>query len=186
MIDVLLVLACGPALQAHQAPLQGALELSRRGAIRASWTALEALADPLDRAQARVQVLADAGDLEGALAAAQAALPSFPGDAWLHERATALAVSLRRGRAAAEELARFERTLGSSSAMERERWQAVHSVREREVAELLALELKAQRAGWLARATVGTLVLLVFAGAYAAWMRSKKDRPDEAWARQGG
>jgi hypothetical protein len=91
----LLCVALAP-LQADQGGFDRALELVRAGDARAALAAADAETDALRRAQARVYVLEQAGDLEGALAEARAGAAAHADDPWIAGRLCAIGAMLRR------------------------------------------------------------------------------------------
>jgi len=166
-----LVLALGLAWCGSQDGLDRAIELMRSGDARAALAAAEAEADDLRRAQARVYVRHHAGDLEGALAAAEAGSGAHPDDPWLAERAAAIALSLRRAGAALAALGRLERIAAALAEPERTRWlDAARAARSEAEAVALA-HARRDTAGRSARvvslgvaglALVGLLALALF------------------------
>jgi hypothetical protein len=126
----------------------------------------DSLGDPTTRAQARLYVLHQAGDLAGALRAGIDGLASAPNDLWLLERVCYIAISLRATELANEYLTRFARA-AERSELDRSRWRALEDDYRRQVDVLLATDRERERALLRARvvvagAAVGLLVL--FAG----------------------
>ncbi len=90
----LLPLLVTPSTEGSQGSFDEALRLTNAGAYGAALEAAEGEEDALRRAQATLHVRWQAGDLRGALGAAQAGLDDFPSDLWLLEQGTQLALSL--------------------------------------------------------------------------------------------
>lgn len=114
MIAALVLFACA------QTGLQAAIDHVRNGDVVAAWSAAENVADPLERAQARVYVRQHAGDLDGALREAVTGSDEHPLDPWLCERALSIALSLSRTRQAEDALARLETILRDPGARSRD------------------------------------------------------------------
>ncbi len=93
---------------ARENTLQRAIELLNAGDARGALAVAEAQTDARARAEARVYVLHQAGDLEGALRAAQSGSDAYPDDAWLAERWSFIATTLRRPREAERAASRLE------------------------------------------------------------------------------
>lgn len=102
--------------------LQRAIALVRSGDARAALTAAEAEPDELKRLQAEVYVRNQAGDLEGALLAAERGSRAHPADPWLAERCVSIALSLKRAHAAHVAIARLESAAQNEVEPERTRW----------------------------------------------------------------
>lgn len=96
-----------------------AIAAANTGRFAAAWTIGGALGSELERTQARVYVLARAGQLRAALAEANAGIEHGFDDPWLFERSCALSIALREPELAARrirELSRFlERPDGAAT-----------------------------------------------------------------------
>ncbi len=116
----MIALACACALlalpQTGGGGLDRAMELLRAGDIGAAWAAAESEPDTARRAQAIVYVRWQAGDLEGALAAAESGSAAHPRDVWLAARVIDLAVVLRRTATAERSAQRLESAAATMSA----------------------------------------------------------------------
>jgi hypothetical protein len=110
--------------------LQRAIDLLRAGDARAALAAADAEPDDLRRAQARVYVRHQAGDLEGALVAARSGSDAHPEDAWIADRWCWIALTLRRAGPARQALERLEHAAAALRDPERTRWtDAAHAAR---------------------------------------------------------
>ncbi|MDP6764055.1 MAG: hypothetical protein QF903_09855 [Planctomycetota bacterium] len=81
---------------AMRGELQDPVQLVGQGRYAQALAAARAGGDSLERWQNELHVLHSGGDLQGALAAAEEGLSKHPFDPWLGERATFIALSLRR------------------------------------------------------------------------------------------
>jgi hypothetical protein len=144
--------------------LDRAVALTRESRYVQALAAADATASALDRAQARVYVLHQAGDLSGALAAGQAGLRSSPRDLWLLERVCYIAISLRGTLVAEEHLARLAEAVDAADLQgpERDRWLGTVSIYRSQVTALQDVARGAAAAGTRARATaIAGLVLAI-------------------------
>lgn len=149
----LVVLLAGGA-PAQEVGLDAAIRLVREGDFQAALVAARGETRSLERAQALLHVLHQAGALEEALAAGREGLEHHPEDAWLLDRSAYIALSLGVGDLSRE----LARRLGENA--EPESWQATNSSWMLGEVELLQEERgKEQRALLLARCVVGAAAL---------------------------
>lgn len=144
--------------------ITGVVEAVRNGDFRRAESLVQAETDPLERAQAECYLRHHAGDLAGAEAAARRGLAGAPGDPWLLERATYLALSLRDLSAATAHLERLEDALRESqpeAGGDPEGFRAKASLHRRDLTEL-SRDLSARdSATQRARAISGVALVLV-------------------------
>ena len=169
---VLLVIACPAAAPAPtlrsphvDSGLARVVELAREGSYAAGLSAAESLSSPLERAQGRLFVFHQAGDLGAALQAGIDGLHTAPADLWLLERVCYIAISLRATPTARAYCDRFERSVDASRASESDadlkRWRSLAADYKAQVEELEEAARARARALLRARWTVYA-ALLVF------------------------
>lgn len=150
MIGVLLI-----AVSSVQA-LQRAVGDCREGRFVEAWAAAQGAASPIERSCAETYVRYHAGDLEGALQAAETGLTLNPRDEYLNPTATELALTLRVVGSAARHLENWQRECPQTDEARCTRLrQELQGQREAESA-LLAAESRAKW-GVLAGALLGVL-----------------------------
>lgn len=162
-----------------QAPSLGdAITAANAGEFATAWTIGGTLASPLERTQARVYVLAHAGQLRAALAETNAGIALGLDDPWLLERSCALAISLREPELARQrlrELSRFvERHDGGAT------WGPAVAEHEPRLAELVERRSALSGASARARTCVAVLGgLLLSVLGVASWLagRGSERRP---------
>ncbi|MFN0245103.1 MAG: hypothetical protein ACKVWV_19645 [Planctomycetota bacterium] len=135
--------------------LGDAIQDANAGKFAMAWTIGSTLASPLERTQARVYVLAHAGQLRAALAETNGGIALGLHDPWLLERSCALAISLREPELAQQrirELSRFvERQDGGGT------WGPAVAEHEPRLAELVERRRALSGASVRARTCVAVL-----------------------------
>ncbi len=139
-----------------QSGLDAAVHEAQAGRLASAFRAAETEPDPLRRIQAKVYVLAKAGDLPGALRCAREGLAMHSDDLWLLERSCSLAVAMHLGSDAQAALGRLAHVLDrvELEPAERERWNATLVAYGSSVAELSRLGADQSRAKQRARSTI--------------------------------
>jgi hypothetical protein len=155
---VMLAVACSAAAGQSapaEAGLARAVALAQDGRYAQALSAADAGDSELDRAQARLYVRHRAGDLSGALAAGLAGLRAAPGDLWLLERVTYIAISLRATALARSHVERLAQAISSADLpdADRGRWRDTLASYRVQVAELEAMSVAVSSAETRARVT---------------------------------
>jgi hypothetical protein len=154
------------------------VELARGGEFAAALAHAESFPNRTERAQSKLYVLHQAGDLTGAIRAGIEGLQAAPSDPWLLERVAYIALSLRALEIAREHVDRLARVLESKDIAgdERGRWLALLAEERAQLEVLNATAIQrvtaARRARWTV--AVGMLSLAIAMIALAARQRRSR------------
>jgi hypothetical protein len=182
-----LLATLGASTQAQTVGLEAAVSEAQAGRLVAALRAVEGETDPLRRSQARVYVLAKAGDLPGAMRAARAELLAHPDDLWLLERTCSLAIALHATSDAQSALARTIQMIerGRLDEVERERWDGIVAQYSADVAALSELAANQSRARARARWTILVTGGALFATLLWCAIGAQKKPPQRSVDSQG-
>jgi hypothetical protein len=141
----------------------------------------------LRRAQAKVYVLARAGDLTGALTIAREGLSIRPDDLWLLERTCSLAIAIHSGSEAREALDRMVHVVDRAplEASERDRWNATVASYSRSVSEIAQLSAQQERAKARARCTIVVVGAAILSALFGLAFSAQKKPPQRSVDSQG-
>jgi hypothetical protein len=136
--------------------LEGVVELTRRGAFPQALELAESQSSALERAQSKLYVLHQAGDLPGALKTGIDELRSTPQDLWLLERVCYITLSFRATDLARDYIDRFAKTVEMADLLptERAQWQGLLADYQQQEQVLEQGARDRSRAAWRARVAV--------------------------------
>ncbi len=155
--------------------------LAREGRLLEAHALAGSLADPLVSAQARLHVAWAGGDLVGALGEGERALERFPGDLYLLEQCSALALALGASERALEHATALDAGVRDAELSDDERrdWVERGGAAKSAAVELTELHGRRARSLALARATVlvaGLFALLLLLAPWRFLRRASRAR----------
>jgi len=163
LLAALALLVAAPFGAAQETGMQAAIRLVQEERYAQALGAAEREVEPIARAQGRVYVLHQAGDLRGALTLGREGLRSHPDDAWLLRECADIALSLHDARLGRELLERLAATgqPGSEAPLLRGYLDGLEALAQKRARALL-------RARWTVVLGLGAALLALMALAWRA------------------
>lgn len=174
--------------RAQAVGLDAAVSEAQAGRLVSALRAADGEIDPLRRSQARVYVLAKAGDLPGAMREARTGLSTNPNDLWLLERSCSLALAMRAADQAQQSLALLDAAVEQSRALDapdRLRWNQTVAQYSSSAAELGARFAEQTNARTRARRTSMALAGAVMIALWRLARPHQKKPPERSVDSQG-